>query len=281
MSAEDQLEPVFGPDGQPDAATLAGLELDAFDAVTTARIRSRIRNSTQAQETLAALDAVRAQLHAQPAPKMPEAVADRISAALRAEQSARSAGQRPDSGPPVPPANVTSLAAARERRSQRTRWMGLAAAGVAVVAAGGIIYGVTAQSTTSGKGSNNPPQAFGQHSTPSSADGHVHPNGVPNLGKLPEYSADSLAGKLPDIVRTAKVGVTPPGNHVAGPDITSCTRRLGQQQPPIAVQHATFDQRDAYVFVFVFVAGTGHQARVYVVGPSCTGDPIYQTSGSY
>src|SRR5579875_1206235 len=139
MTPEERLEPVFGPDGQPDAATLAGLQLDAFDAATTARIRAMLNPRSRA--TLAALDAVRAQLREEPTPRMPDAVADRISAAIRAEQEARAT-----------PAPVVSLDAARERRSRRNRWMGLAAAGVAVVAAGGIVYGVTAGNSTGGTG---------------------------------------------------------------------------------------------------------------------------------
>ncbi|MGH3560892.1 MAG: hypothetical protein ACRDTN_03590, partial [Mycobacterium sp.] len=64
-----------------------------------------------------------------------------------------------------------------------------------------------------------------------------------------------------------------------GPDIAACTRTLGQRQQPIAAQHATFDQRDAYIFVFS--AGGDRKARAYVVSPTCTGAPIDQTSGSY
>jgi negative regulator of sigma E activity len=283
MSAEDRLEPVFGPDGQPDAATLAGLELDAFDTETTARIRARLRDSPQTRETLAAVDAVRAQLRSQPTPTMPDAVADRISAALRAESQARSAG-RPvlAAGPPAAD-NVSSLNAARERRSNRTRWMGLAAAGVAVVAAGGIIYGVTTHSTTGGNPNSGSNQAFG---TSPSSSSHAQPNGATKpdvgtntVGKLPDYSQSSLAGQLPAIVRTSKYGVSVPDNYGNGPDVKTCSTTLGQHKAPLAVQHATFNKQDAYVFVFA--TGSDHQAKVFVVAPTCTGTPIYQASGAY
>jgi hypothetical protein len=262
MTAEERLEPVFGPDGLPDAATLAGLQLDAFDAVTTARIRAAVNSSPRARETLAGLDAVRDQLREQPAPRMPDAVADRLSAALRAEQEARTA-----------PAAVVSLDAARERRNRRNRWMGLAAAGVAVIAAGGIVYGVTTRSSTGGSGNQGAQPGF------------IHKNGQPgghqqSQQPLPQYSKSDLAGKLPQIVAAGKVGVTVPNATTGGGlNPTSCARTLGQQGNPIAVEHIAFEGQNSYVLVFP--TGVDHQAKVYVVGPTCSGAPRYETSGQY
>ena len=277
MTADDRFEPVFGPDGQPDAATLAGLQLGAFDEETTALIRARIAESDRARRTMAGLDALQRQLRSQPTPKMPDSVADRISAALRAEQAARAGS---DTGPPAAPAGtVTDIDAARARRTRRNRWMGLAAAGVAVVAAGGIIYGVTSDNTTGGQPNNEGRQALRPGATTTAPHGHKLPGGATGpAGPLQQYSKDNLAGRLPDIVRTSKVGVTVPDNY-EGPEIKACSQTLGQSGQPIAVQHASFNKQESYVFVFP--TGTDHQAKVYVVEPTCTGAPIYQTSGTY
>jgi hypothetical protein len=266
MTAEERLEPVFGPDGLPDAATLAGLQLDAFDAQTTARIRAALNASPHARETLAALDAVRDQLHDQPTPRMPDAVADRISAALRAEQDARSA-----------PAPVVSLDAARERRARRNRWMGLAAAGVAVIAAGGIVYGVTTRTSTGGNGN------------PGAQPGFIHQNGQSSgqpggqqqtQQPLPRYSKSDLASKLPQIVAAGKIGINIPNATTGGGlNPTTCARTLGEQGNPIAAERITFEGQDSYVLVFP--TGVDHQAKVYVVSPDCSGTPRYETSGQY
>ncbi len=285
MSAEDRLEPVFGPDGQPDAATLAGLELDAFDAETTAMIRARLSESPKSRETLAALDAVRDRLHEQPTPRMPDAVADRISAALRSEQQARAAGPpaiAEESRQPQQTAGVVSLEEARTRRARRTRRLGLAAAGVAVLAAGGIVYGVTAQNSTSG----NPQQPNQALVHPSAGAKSSHQVGQPDIGQsaphqtaVPSYTKDNLRAALPTIVATSKTGVNVPGGSSAGPDIAACSGTLGQKSEPLAVQHAQFQGRSSYVFVYP--TGTDHQAKVFVVSPTCTGAPLYQTSGQY
>jgi hypothetical protein len=88
-----------------------------------------------------------------------------------------------------------------------------------------------------------------------------------------------LAGQLPAIVRTSKYGVSVPDNYGNGPDVKTCSTTLGQPKAPLAVQHATFNKQDAYVFVFA--TGSAHQAKVFVVAPTCTGSPIFQTSGTY
>jgi hypothetical protein len=211
------------------------------------------------------LDAVRDQLHDEPTPRMPDAVADRISAALRAEQEARAT-----------PAPVVSLDVTRERHARRNRWMALAAAGVAVVAAGGIVYGVTSRSSTGGNGN------------PSAQPGFVHQNGQ-SKGRpggqqqsqrpLPQYSKSDLAGKLPQIVSAGKVGLNVPNSTTGGLDATGCARTLDQQRNPIAVQRITFEGQDSYVLVFP--TGVDHQAKAYVVNPGCSGTPRYETSGRY
>jgi hypothetical protein len=262
MTAEERLEPVFGPDGQPDAATLAGFQLDAFDEATTARIRAALNASPQARETLAALDAVRDRLHDEPTPRMPDAVADRISAALRAEHKARET-----------PAPVVSLDTARERRARRNRWMGLAAAGVAVIAAGGIVYGLTTRDSTGGSGN------------PGAQPGFVKSNGNPggqhgSQTPQPSYSRSDLAGKLPQIVAAGRIGVTLPDATGRGQlNIHACTQTLGQQGNPIAMERITFEGKDSYVLVFP--TGVDHQAKAYVVNPTCSGTPRYETTGQY
>jgi hypothetical protein len=65
----------------------------------------------------------------------------------------------------------------------------------------------------------------------------------------------------------------------AGPDIAACSATLGEKSQPVAVQHAQFQGKDSYVFVYP--TGTDHQAKVFVVTPTCTGAPLYQTSGRY
>lgn len=285
MMVEEPLEPAFGPDGHPDAVTLAGLDLDVFDAETTARIQAHLRDCATCRATLASVRAVPAHLAELPAPRMPDDVADRISAALRAEARARSSPLTPAAGPAAGstgPAGPASLDRARERRqARRTRWMGLAAAGVAVLAAGGIAYGVLANNSTSGHGSAE--QSVSNTGPGLSQNNNPGPDLTP-----PVYTRKSLNGAVPSIIQSAPISPISPANG-KGPAgamtdparRNACVRALGRSGGLLAVQHARFEGTEAYVFVFQ--AGA-HRADAYVVGTGCGpggADQLYHTTASY
>lgn len=144
------------PEGPPwSLDMLADLHAGVFDEQTAAELRARVEADPQASATLAALDATRAALAGLPPLRMPSDVAARISAALREEAAARTAG-----GPSVPQpafatqwrppvAPVSDLAAARERRRRRIQiaagtLLTAAAATVAVFVVSGVMGNRTA-----------------------------------------------------------------------------------------------------------------------------------------
>jgi hypothetical protein len=113
------------PVGQPPPWTLellADLHGDVLDPATAARLRTEAATVPRARATLAALDATRADLAALPPVRMPDHIAARLDAAVRAEATRRTAagsdgarpadpagpgpgsGQLPGRGPgPAPP----------------------------------------------------------------------------------------------------------------------------------------------------------------------------------
>ena len=78
------------PGGPPwPVELLADLHAGVFDDDTAAELQARVDAVPEARATLAALDATRAALAALPPQRMPDDVAARIDAALRAEAAAR------------------------------------------------------------------------------------------------------------------------------------------------------------------------------------------------
>lgn len=137
---------------------LADLHADALTERVAARLRPRVAADPQARTVLAGLDATVADLTALPTrcpARMPDAVAQRLDAALAVEALAVEA-QRADRHPPAPARAAHHRAAPREpviimaaRRRLLARWIGagvLAAsvagvAGVAGVAMSGVVTG--------------------------------------------------------------------------------------------------------------------------------------------
>lgn len=111
---------------------LADLHAGVLPAERADALRSAVRDDPRAQEVLAALDSVIADLGAlntvEHHPSMPTEVADRLDAALRAAASSSRSGIATTSltcEPPPPPISLAS------RRRARTRW----GAGLLLVAA--------------------------------------------------------------------------------------------------------------------------------------------------
>lgn len=287
---DNTLDAVYDADGHPDAVTLAGLSAGAFDGATAQRLHAHVRDCGQCRADITALQGVPAQLSALPAPRMPDAVADRLSAAIRAAADER-AQARGTGGAPQAPTGVHNLDTARERRSRRTRRMGLAAAGVAVLAAGGIAIGVT----RGGNDTSGHPNAAGNPTVSRSAGGEVSPDNRqghgtgPNL-RLPVYTAQTLRGKIPSIVAGSGIGLNAPGGSAAGlagrmgvtATRTACAAAIGTTGRLLAVQHARFGRQEAYVFVFR--TDVARQVDVAVVSPECGSGgahQLYRTTAAY
>ncbi|HVX42937.1 MAG TPA: hypothetical protein VHC49_03600 [Mycobacteriales bacterium] len=281
MSVEDQLEPLYDSGGHPTAATLAGLDLDGFDAVTTRRIRSHVTSCARCQEVLAGLHRSSSALAETPYPQMPDAVFTRIQETIRSEQALR-AQSAPPAQPPSAP--VVDLATERARRRRRTQWMSVAAAGIAVIAAAGITIGVTAGDDNGGSGkyAGGPPSSV----VPSDqlpSDGQGSGNPAPAAA----YTRQNLSASVPDIVHHA--GLNVPGLPVSTQGAmknpakrAACVAALGDKRKLVAVQQADFEGQPS--FVFVFAKGGQSTPNVYVVGPACgngTADQRYVTHGGY
>jgi hypothetical protein len=281
MSVEDQLEPLFDSGGHPTATTLAGLDLDGFDAVATRRIRSHLSSCARCQAAVAGLHRATDSLLGAPYPQMPDAVFERIQATIRSEQAQRAQARQPTQEPQG--GAVVDLATERARRRRRTQWMGAAAAGVAVIAAVGIGIGVTSSGDSGGSGhyAGGPPSSVvPSDQLPGAGPGQPAPTGA-------AYTRQNLSANVPDIVHHA--GLNVPGLNVSPAGAmknpqkrAACVAALGEKRKLVAVQQADFEGRSSFVFVF---ARQGKPApNVYVVGPACgngTADQRFSTHGSY
>ncbi len=256
--AEDGPVPARHAHGHPDGETLAALDADALEPAAVAQLREHVEGCGRCQDTRADLRDVRDRLAALPAPALPADVAARIDAALRTAGSDRRTA-----------AAVADLDEQRARRTRRHRWAGLAAAGLAVIAAGGAAFAISqsgvSTSTNSSAGSANRPQV----TTKAPAGGRVNTPerrtaGPGAVGGEQNYTPTSLAAAVPSLVR----GGGSPGVMTDAARRAGCARALvGPGRRPLAVTHARFEGQDAYIFVFR--TATAHRAEVFVVGPGC------------
>lgn len=327
----ERLEPVTDPAGHPDLPTLAGISGhparlagrsgtdgdSAFDAETTRALRQHVESCVPCSAQADRIAAVRHQLAALPRPAMPDAVADRLTAALRAESAAQTTGpagttetagtphaSRTDSQHRTGPATVPSLDAARARRSKRLRWLSgaAAAATIAAVAVVAVVVPHGRHTTTAGSGQQpvTSPSAsgsagpratgsaagsglFGPQRSSRNAYGPAHTG--PGFGKLRSLTPSTLAAAVPAIVKEAPVSLTGPVSidSPAG-ELSQPSRRracstalVGAGHHPIAVEQVRFAGAPAYVVVY----RTGGRYDVYVAGAACGtngGVALYHTS---
>lgn len=236
MTADDRrTEPPH-----PDLDTIADLHAGALDDPEGARVRTHVDGCPRCAEILAALDRVRAELHALPAPALPPAVVARLDATLatlgtdhptpadatrggtrvgthagtaaappRADGTDRAPASTRPEAPPKERAQ-DELAAARLRRSRRlSRAITSVAAAVVVIAAGASITAIV----RSGGSDNSTSSAAGggADSAASSARGSgLAPNQRSDSGPglaseprqaVPRYDRASLSAALPQIAR--------------------------------------------------------------------------------
>lgn len=295
----------------PDVETLADLHAGALDDAETRRLMSHVRRCESCTAVLDALTAVQADLAALPPEPMPAHVAARIDAALAAEAAAASgwsdaagwgsdqtvavphAAPRPapiaGTGPSQPPQGrphgfaaapaadapagapprVTSLDEARARRSRRVRLLSVAAAGV-VLLGGGVVV------ATQFGGEQTPPTAQ-ETTTPSdTAPDVTQPGGT----TMRQFDQSSLQANVGDVLSVGEVdeqgeAVNP---EVSG-DMADRIRRdrcLGSipnrpTQPVLAIEHATYEDQPAYIFVFE--STNQDEVEIVVVSDQCGDGP--------
>lgn len=184
----------------------------------------------------------------------------------------RGPGQRP-------PAPVSDLDSARERRRRRlTRIAGSVAAAVAVLAAAGSVTVLVRTIGTAGTASESAAGGSGAEQLPAPASGGPAVSGY----DVPSYSKESLRGALPQIEQQSAVDVIT-GRGDTGPagamaDTARRTACVGSIRGSIgelqAVRRIMYEGSMAYVFVF----SDGGRRTAYVVADDCGTSPALPAS---
>jgi hypothetical protein len=261
--------------GHPALDTLAELDAELLDPAGSTPLRAHVAGCAQCQAELAGLEDVRAMLRGLPPPRMPAIVAERILAALAAQRPApadRDPGLDPTGLDPTgldptepaadAPVPLASLAEARRRR-RRNGLVGLAAAGVVLVA--GTVIGLAGTSPRPGHGS---PGASGTS------------GGTPSPANPPSFTRDTLtnAPVLADILNGRGGGILPQaGTNTLAGSMTdpqqrqSCEAGIAAEVPGLTgrsagVQYIRFEGTRGYLFVYL----TGGRRKVVVVGTDCS-----------
>lgn len=271
MTLDDGFDPVVDAGGHPTVETLAALDAELYAPQITAAMRRHTDSCARCQPTLHAYADLRRRLAGLPAPDLPDAVADRLTAALRAESQARETewiqiGRMPSSGA----APVVSLDDARRRRAHRFRALSAAAA-AAVIVAGGVVAGIVASS--GGNGPNPVAKQPAAH-LPGLTLHSSKPQGPLTPGTGVELPAvrDSTALKqlLPSILSG---NLTTNG---VSPGIAACASGLlGAGHTPIAVRRITFGSgpNPVAAYVIAFRSATPGMVDAYVVRATCSEAP--------
>lgn len=217
---------------------LADLHAGVFDERVSAQLRRRVAADPQAIAVLAALDSTVADVstlpHQRTAP-MPEAVADRLDAALGAE------AQRAPSAP------VAGLA---PRRHRRPSWMS-----VAVLAAAAAAIGVVALAGVQMETAGTP-----------QADDALGAAGVQPPEPL-ALTHGNLGGALDQALKARDYGPLSPPQM-----LQSClvANGVGAEGDPLGALEVTLDGRRGVLLVLP--TGRIAQVRLLVVGPNCGRD---------
>lgn len=200
-----------------------------------------------------------------PVPTMPDAVSDRVLAALRAE----SAASRP-SAPPAPAPAVTDLGVERDNRraagSGRGWWA--AAAGVAAVALGALVY-VEAMPTASQSGtvvaesaSDRPAATAGAQIVPVSSGA--------------DYSVQNIDRMVPSTIAASRPAATAEAlraTFAATDDgIRSCLAGVGNPPQDLALLDLAKFQNSPVAVLAYLDGNDDGTADVVVVGVRCSRD---------
>lgn len=269
MTADDRRPPL-PPAAHPDLDTLADLHADALDGATAERVRAHASSCPQCGPVLAALDGVRDELHALPAPPMPAAVAARLDATLADLRRTDLPTSRHPAATPVGPSpeeaarresgrRLDELEAARDRHRRRlSRSLGAVAAAVAVVAAGASVTAVVRSSTGSDDSAASGGAAADTAALPAPAS--ISPNASISI---PSYDQNTLRAALPSIAQVSAVAIitgegdTGPAGAMADPGRrTACAGTIGGGRGELeAVLRIRYQGSPAYVFVYEAAGG--------------------------
>lgn len=184
------------------------------------------------------------------------------------------AGGGPVGPPPGVAPGVASLDAARARRTKRVRLLSVAAAGV-VLLGGGVVV------ATQFGGEQTPPSAGGTSapSDPTPADQSPEP-AQPGGTSMRAFDQGTLQANVGDVLILGELDEQgEPVNPDASGDMADRIRRdqcLGSipnrpTQPVLAIEHATYEDQPAYIFVFE--STNPNEVEVVVVSDQCGDGP--------
>jgi len=284
----------------PALDTLADLDAGVLEGADAERVAAHVGGCARCGQVMAALDGVRADLRALPAPPIPATVVTRLDAVLADLRTApdptapdptapdptapnpTAPNPAPDRTAPVAAAakatasRVVDLDAVRERRGRRLMTaIGAAAAAVALVAAGAAITSLVRAGGTGGDSSaigGAGGATYQEESARQQEDATAVP--APASPPLPSYDRTTLRAVLPTLAKayplakTAQPGPESPAGPMADAALrTACARSIpGVSEEPRTVLQVRYGGQPAYVFVFVDGAGV---PTAYVVGDQC------------
>jgi hypothetical protein len=261
MTADDRRpEP-----SHPDLDTLADLHADALDEPAAAQVRAHVDDCAQCAASLSALERVRAELHALPAPALPAEVAARLDATI--------ADLRAGRVPTVEaPADLAERRAARafdeveqarlRRGRRRARALTGVAAAVVVIAAGASITAIVragdSSTSTSSAAGGSADSAAAPTGSPAVAPNQRNDGSAPEVQQtVPTYDRDGLSAALPELARQhplpAAGGAVPVGaGAMADPGRrTACAGAIRDAAGTLrAVAQITYRNQPAYVFIY-------------------------------
>jgi hypothetical protein len=243
MTADDRRPPL-PPAAHPDLDTLADLHADALDGATAERVRTHASSCPRCGPVLAALDGVRDELHALPAPPMPAPVAARLDATLadlrrtdlptsrhtaaaagpRAANAAAggaggaggagaaSAGGRRDGAAPQSPEDATWREKVRrldELELARDRRRARLTRSLGAVAAAVAVIAAGASITAVVRSSTSSDNSTASAGSAADSSALPAPAAIsPSTGvSIPSYDQESLRAALPSIVQRSAVAI--------------------------------------------------------------------------
>jgi hypothetical protein len=258
--------------GHVDAESLALCAEGLLSRRRTARVRAHLTGCAACARTATALGEVTTRLSQVPAPPLPAAVAARLDAALSAESAQRAASPAPAPVPTTAPAGAPGPRPPRRGPLWSPSALRiLAAAGVAVVVAGGVGYGL---SQLSGSSSSSSSSHSGAAAVPA-ASANRAPNAEPNLGTSPgprmhsganpggtttryirsdtDYRAGTLVVQAQQKLAVYDVpGITGPGIVPATQvpaTVLDCVSRIAGTRRVVLVDQARYERQPAIVMV--------------------------------
>lgn len=204
-------------------------------------------------------------LHDLPAPAMPAAVSDRVLAALRTEAAGRQPSAPPDSTPAV--ADLDHARADRRSTGSGRAWW-VAAAGVAAVALGALVY-VETMPTAPPSGTVVAEAASDRAAA--TAGGQVVP-----ISSGADYSAQNIDIMVPSTIAAARPAATAEALRATFAEteagIRSCLAGVGNPPQDLALLDLAKFQ-DSPVAVLAYLDGNDDgTADVVVVGVRCSRD---------